>query len=367
MRPDDLLYILALVLAPLVTEPFAEEPIASSGSTVDARCRAEMPSLGPEWIRSDDLADRARLDSWCLAVGPPAHHAPGESDIPATVDSLAVVVWNTNVGAAQIGRFLRELRSGELSGGEPIEHFVLLLQEVHRAGPDVPPAPPAEASWAGRIGGRSEEDSRIDVVELARREGLHLFYVPSMRNGSPHDGSAPEDRGNAVLSTLPLDDHAAIELPVERQRRVAVAAVVEGRNSSGIPWKLRFVSAHLENRARWARLHRALGAAQSHQARALVASLERLSPVPASAVGGDFNTWLRGGASGALDALQIRYPAIEVHPEGDTRQLPLFLPGLRLDHLFLRLPRGWSGRYEILADRYGSDHQPLMGWIRTGT
>jgi endonuclease/exonuclease/phosphatase family metal-dependent hydrolase len=276
-------------------------------------------------------------------------------------------VWNTNVGAAQIGRFLRELRSGELSGGEPIEHFVLLLQEVHRAGPDVPTAPSAEASWAGRIGGRSEENSRIDVVELARSEGLHLFYVPSMRNGSPHDGRAPEDRGNAILSTFPLDDHAAIELPVERQRRVAVAATVEGRSSSGIPWKLRFVSAHLENRARWTRLHRALGPAQSNQARALVASLERLPPVPASAVGGDFNTWFRGGASGALDALRIRYPSIAVHPEGDTRQLPLFLPGLRLDHLFLRLPRGWSGRYEILANRYGSDHLPLMGWIRTGT
>lgn len=366
MRPDDLITILALVLTPLVTEPFAAEPVASSGSTVDAHCRAELPSPGPEWVRSDDLADRARLDSWCLAVGPPAHHVPEESDIPATVDSLAVVVWNTNVGAAQIGRLLRELRSGELSRGEPIEHFVLLLQEVHRAGPDVPLAPSADASWAGRIGGRSEAESRIDVVELARREGLHLFYVPSMRNGSPHDGSEPEDRGNAVLSTLPLADLAAIELPVERQRRVAVAATVAGRNSAGIPWRVRFVSAHLENRARWLRLHRALGAAQANQARALVAGLERLSPIPASAVGGDFNTWFRGGASGALDALRIRYPSVEVHPEGDTRQLPLFLPGLRLDHLFLRLPVGWSGHYEIVADRYGSDHAPLMGWVRMG-
>jgi len=366
LRPDDLLYILALVLTPLVTEPFAAVPVASPGSAIDARCRAAMPSPGSAWIRFDDLADRTQLDSWCLAVGPPAHHVPNESDIPTTVDSLAVVVWNTNVGAAQIRRFLRELRSGELSRGEPIQHFVLLLQEVHRTGPDVPLAPPAEASWAGRIGGGSEESSRIDVVELARSEGLHLFYVPSMRNGSPRDGKAPEDRGNAILSTFPLDDHAAIELPVERQRRVAVAATVEGRSSSGIPWKLRFVSAHLENRARWTRFHRALGPAQSNQARALVASLERLSPVPASAVGGDFNTWFRGGASGALDALRIRYPSIAVHPEGDTRQLPLFLPGLRLDHLFLRLPRGWSGRYEILADRYGSDHQPLMGWVRTG-
>ena len=365
MRPDDLLYILAIVLAPVMTEPFGG-PVASPGSTADARCRPEMPSPGTEWIRSDDLADRVRLDSWCAAVGPPAYYVPSESGVPARVDSLAVVVWNTNVGAAQISQLLHELRSGELSGGAPVEHFVLLLQEVHRAGLDVPLAPPLEASWADRIGGRSGENSRTDVVELARREGLHLFYVPSMRNGSPHDGGVPEDRGNAVLSTLPLDDHVAIELPVERQRRVAVAATIEGRNSSGIPWKLRFVSAHLENRARWMRLHRALGLAQSNQARALVAGLERLSPVSASAVGGDFNTWFRGGGSGALDALRIRYPSIDVHPEGDTRRLPLFLPGLRLDHLFLRLPVDWSGHYEILNDHFGSDHVPLMGWIRMG-
>jgi endonuclease/exonuclease/phosphatase family metal-dependent hydrolase len=373
MRPDDLVTVLALVLAPLVTERFAAKRVASPSPTVDAGCGVETLPSDPDWILPDDPTDRARLYSWCQAVGPPAHHVPIESGLPATVDSLAVMVWNTNVGAGQVGRLLQDLRSGAHTGGEPVEDFVLLLQEVHREGPEVPMAPSREASWAGRIGGSSEPDGRsenaerIDVVELARREGLHLFYVPSMRNGSPHDGSAPEDRGNAILSTLPLNDLAAIELPVERQRRVAVVAAVEGRSSAGVPWKLRFVSAHLENRARWARLHRALGAAQSNQARALVAGLERLSPVPASAVGGDFNTWFRGGDSGALDALRVRYPSIEVHPEGETRDLPLFLPGLRLDHLFLRLPRRWSGHYEILADRYGSDHLPLLGWVRIGT
>jgi endonuclease/exonuclease/phosphatase family metal-dependent hydrolase len=324
-------------------------------------------SSAPEWILPFGSGDRARLDEWCLAVGPPALHVPAGANSSATVDSLAVVVWNTNVGAAQLRRLLGDLRSGELSGDGPVEHFVLLLQEVHRQGPDVPLLPPAESIWARRIGGRSEDEERIDVVDLARREGLHLFYVPSMRNGSPHDGGTPEDRGNAILSTLPLEDLAAIELPMERQRRVAVAATIEVISREGVPHKLRFVSAHLENRARWTRLYRAFGAAQRNQARALVASLELLSPVSASAVGGDFNTWFRGAGSGALDPLRIRYPSPGSHPEGGTRDLPLFLPGLRLDHLFLRLPRGWSGHYELLADRYGSDHVPLVGWIRMGT
>jgi endonuclease/exonuclease/phosphatase family metal-dependent hydrolase len=264
-------------------------------------------------------------------------------------------VWNTNVGAAQVRQLLSDLRSGDLSGDGPVEHFVLLLQEVHRQGPEVAITPPAGSIWARRIDGRSADEERIDVVDFAQREGLYLFYVPSMRNGSPRDRGSPEDRGNAILSTLPLGDLAAIELPVERQRRVAVAATIEVRTSEDIPRRLRFVSTHLENRARWARLYRAFGAAQGNQARALVADLERMAPVSASAVGGDFNTWFRGGGSGALDALRVRYPSPGRHPEG-----------LRLDHLFLRLPRGWSGHYELLADRYGSDHVPLVGWIRMG-
>ena len=39
----------------------------------------------------------------------------------------------------------------------------------------------------------------------------------------------PEDRGNAILSTLPLHDYAGIELPLERQRRVALAATVNAQ------------------------------------------------------------------------------------------------------------------------------------------
>jgi endonuclease/exonuclease/phosphatase family metal-dependent hydrolase len=362
-----IVHILALILTPLMSASFASTPVPSSGPAVDApACRSEALSSVSDWILPSDSGDRARLDSWCLAVGPPALHVPARADIPATVDSLAVVVWNTNVGAAEVRRLLSDLRRGDLSGDGPVEHFVLLLQEVHRQGAEVPIEPPAGSMWAGRIDGRSGDEERIDVVRFAQREGLYLFYVPSMRNGSPRDGGTPEDRGNAILSTLPLEDLAAIELPVERQRRVAVAATVEVRTSADVPWRLRFVSTHLENRARWTRLYRGLGAAQRNQARALVASLELLSPASASAVGGDFNTWFRGGGSGALDALRIRYPSPGSHPEGVTRDLPLFLPGVRLDHLFLRLPGGWSGHYELLADRYGSDHVPLVGWIRMG-
>ena len=361
MRPDDLAHILALVLTPVLTAPIAAPSIPSWGDAL--ACRPETVAPAIAWIRPSDSENLARLDSWCVAVGTPSLHAPSGANVPVSGDSLAVVVWNTNVDAADVRRFLRDLRAGDLHGGGPVEHFVLLLQEVHRGGSAVPAILSADARSADRIGGRGEAGERLDIVDLAREEGLHLFYVPSMRNGTPDDGGAPEDRGNAVLATLPLVDLTAIELPVERQRRVAVSATVEVTSADGVSHGIRFVSAHLENRAPWTRAHRTFGAAQTNQARALVASLERLSHVPATVVGGDFNTWLRGGESGSLEALRIRYPSA-VHPEGATRDLPLFLPGLRLDHLFLRVPRGWEGRYEVIADSYGSDHLPLLGWIR---
>ena len=49
-----------------------------------------------------------------------------------------------------------------------------------------------------------------------------------MRNGRPPQ--TDEDRGNAILSTEPLADLTAIELPFEQQRRVAVAATLRSRH-----------------------------------------------------------------------------------------------------------------------------------------
>ncbi len=69
-------------------------------------------------------------------------------------------------------------------------------------------------------------DSRYEQIEpIATALGLSLFYVPSMRNGG---ANSREDRGNAILSNLPLTDLAAYELPFERQRRVALAATIAG-------------------------------------------------------------------------------------------------------------------------------------------
>src|SRR6185436_12044026 len=102
--------------------------------------------------------------------------------------------------------------------------FVLLLQEVLRRDDAVPAdidrRLPAPRRIAHRV--RPGED---DVRAIARRHGLALLYVPAMRNGARADR---EDRGNAIASTLPLDDVRVLELPFEHQRRVVPMATVEG-------------------------------------------------------------------------------------------------------------------------------------------
>jgi endonuclease/exonuclease/phosphatase (EEP) superfamily protein YafD len=73
-------------------------------------------------------------------------------------------------------------------------------------------------------------------------------------------------------------------------------------------------------------------------------------------VGGDLNTWYRETNAGAVRILQARFASVEDHP-------PLFLPDVKLDHLFFGLPDSWDARYEVAEDRYGSDHKPLVGWV----
>lgn len=309
------------------------------------------------WALRHDPSERRALDAWCWGVGPVVmHDVAGVAPAPA-IDSLAVVVWNNHEGEGDLAALLRDLRSGALTGA-PVREFVLLLQEVYRGGPAVPADMPAWAVGASRIGDPGAP-GRVDVVAEARRAGLSLLYAPSMRNGLRDDAGPPEDRGNAILSTLPLSAPTLVELPYERQRRVVVEADIAGHTSHGRAWRLHLVSAHLDNRARFGRFFRSFGAARLRQARTLAAEL----PDGPTVLGGDLNTWVRGAASPAVQALRDRLPGPAVTPTGATAPLPGPLPSLRLDYLFFRLPDGSHGRYHVLDRTYGSDHRPLIGWI----
>ena len=173
------------------------------------------------WLTPEFASDAAVLSRWRAGVGSPLV-IDAATTAPVS-DALTVVSWNIALGAGDVVPLVRELQS---SGHGAI---VLLIQEAYRSGDDIPKT--ADCAFAGFLG-NSKPDREIDAV--AQALGFSLYYAPSMRNGAP--GRHNEDRGNAILTNLDLDDLVAIELPFERQRRVAVAATVRGLTSGGAPW-----------------------------------------------------------------------------------------------------------------------------------
>ena len=335
-------------------------------------CRiSNLPSeSGITWIPAPDTSDRALLDRWCAGVGPAVVTVPGAalgllgSNIPFEpaypVDSLVVISWNTHVGGGDIGRLVSALEAGKLTDGQAVRHFVLLLQEVYRQGSAVPLD--LHADVPRRFTLAPPDVDREEIVATAARLGLHLYYVPSMANGRPAPGEQPEDRGNAILSTLPLTDLAAIELPFEAQRRVAVAATVSGVSSAGHDWDLRLVSAHLDHRSRNGRLLQSFGGGRTRQARALVGALTGDRIV----LGADLNTWSIPALEGAIGILQANFPQPESTSVEPTFGTSAHLGGMRLDRLMYRVPPSWAGPVKRIGDTFGSDHHPLIGWIWPG-
>jgi hypothetical protein len=305
------------------------------------------------WQRPAATEDHSVLDAWCVAVGPPViSEAPGGSE--AVADSLLVVSWNINVGGGDLLRFVADLRAGKLTGGERVQHFVLLIQEAFRAGDDLPGLVPG-ARGAARIA--PEADTRIAIAAAAEALGLHLFYVPSMRNGMERTGIA-EDRGNAILATIPLAEPAAVELPYEAQRRVAASATVAGRVDAGCPWTLRLTSVHLDHRSRLERGVASFGPGRARQAQALANAIA----APDAVVGGDLNTWGPAVFEEAKPILRAHFPDTPASDGAPTISFAGVI-SRRIDHLLSRLTAGLAGPVHRVDDAYGSDHHPVLGWV----
>lgn len=287
------------------------------------------------------------LPAWRAAVGPPLVDRAGRSCEAAPLDSLMVVSWNVHVGGAEIRRFVSDLRGGRIVQGVPVRHFVLLLQEAYRKG-DAVPAKASPNACPDRQNGEGP-----DVQALSDSLALALYYVPSMRNGC----GVRQDRGNAILSTLPLSNLKAIELPVVRQRRVAAVANVKGHTSAGVEWTLSVASIHLENRGPGNMRDWAHGRAV--QARALVAALPE---TPLAVVGGDFNT-LQGPGEPAVKIMKAKFANTPTAPKGIT-YVSYGVVRSHLDYLFFRAAGNRRAHYWRAASRYGSDHYPVMGFVR---
>jgi endonuclease/exonuclease/phosphatase family metal-dependent hydrolase len=295
-----------------------------------------------QWFAPDDPRERARLDAWCAGVGGAAIH-PAEANSPADtigMDEITFVSWNVHVGSGDIRAFVKDLTNGDHTDRRPVHHYVLMLQEAVRTH-DVPPLADG-AAGAGRIPADAPANP-IDIVKIGSELGLSLIYVPSMRNGRSAADPA-EDRGSAILSTLPLSEPVAVELPGERQRRVVIIA--KAGSTSVAVVHLDALGGHQRLRIFWTPWMRDV------QVRATASAL----PAGPLVVGADLNTWHGRDELAARFLGQLfRATPLSVDRKG---------LGLRvLDYMFFRAAPHQRAHYRQVERRYGSDHRPLVGWV----
>jgi endonuclease/exonuclease/phosphatase family metal-dependent hydrolase len=264
------------------------------------------------------------------------------------------------VGGGDLDSFIGDLRAGKFTGGKPVDHFVLLLQEAYRGGPAVPKDIPSQAMTGRSIRPAPPRGERRDIVAAASLHGLNLLYVPSMRNGNPDNPLPPEDRGNAILTSRPLLQATAVELPLERQRRVAIAAHVVLEAPSRETRRLLIINTHLENRARSSKFWRSFGSGRLHQIKAL---LKAVPPEGPTLLAGDFNTWFSGANESAIGYVEQFFDRSPTGTEMTEPPSSHKHPKWQLDYMFFRLPENWQVTYRRIDNRYGSDHYPLLAEI----
>ncbi len=350
------------------------------------------PTMGGAltWYVPDSTSDSRSAEKWCLATGPVEIDSTpaGRFGTWQAGDSLAVVAWNVSAGGGDLLGFLEGqmgLDCGTPSPGltEGSSHFVLLLQEAYRRSAVVP-AHAEESAIPPAVKEESRPGERVDVVEAARRCGLALAYVPATRNGTAEYDGEREDKGNAILSTLPLSDIIAIEMPMVAQRRVELAATL--RDAGGD--SLRVVSVHLNTFPPPWRLLRTGGSSRVRQALTLVDALERAELersgrtadtafaacyptcdeeetakyLISTVAGGDINTWTGGGT--ALKHLYLHFPDSPPYDPTPTRT------SFRTDHILFRRAATGSvgsvveGSYRTFDSAFYSDHHPIEVWFR---
>ncbi|HUP89388.1 MAG TPA: endonuclease/exonuclease/phosphatase family protein [Longimicrobiales bacterium] len=347
-----MILIISVLLSACDREKSTDAVTSNLGCKGTAVIEKLQPNAGVTFVAAPPGPRSNTLPWWRAAVGPAVVDRANRSCESAALDSVLVVSWNVNVGHGDVARFISDLRNGLVLPGVKVRHFVMLVQEAKRES-DAIPERARKTECPSRIGG-----SDLDIEALSDSLGLALFYVPSMRNGC--EPNLPrEDRGNAILSTLPLSNLKAVELPVVRQRRVAAIADVKGHNSAGTEWTLTVATTHFENRGPGRPRDWRFGRAK--QAEALVAALPE---TPLMVVGGDFNT-LDGVDEEAVRIISGRFSNTPEH-QTKTTYVKYSVVRSHLDYLFFRSLGDKPGRYWRARSRYDSDHFPIMGFVRVG-
>jgi endonuclease/exonuclease/phosphatase family metal-dependent hydrolase len=329
-------------------------PAAAPAGAAGSSCAARSSNRDIEFQISDE-ADAHELTRWCRAVGAPVYVGASTVAPAPALDDITLISWNAHLAAGELDRLIAQLKSGDLTNGKPVTHFVLLVQELYRRG-DAVPAFDAHDRSAFAI--RARDPNVLDIDGHAAQLGLSIFYVPSMRNGP----ELREDRGNAIISTEPLRDPMALELPLARQRRVTLAATINVQTADGVR-PLQLVDAHLEPlsspKTLWV-FHNP----RPHQVQAILNLLDEprfTSPENAGVVlGGDFNTVKSGADEKAYRLAREWSKSLRNEDPRNTHMMG------RLDYLFFKLADGWSASTHRLDDRFGSDHYPVLASFSAG-
>lgn len=339
-----------------------------------------QPGGRVEWQHPAAPGDNARLEAWCRAVGPVVIDSLPSADFGplARTGEITVAAWNTDGGSGDLMAFVRSELSVECASdrsalGPGGTHFVLMIQEALRRSNDIPVV---ERSWATPPPVRelAHPGPRVDIRQVASACGLSLFYAPAGRNGpEPRDGSL-EDKGNAILATVPLSAFAVIELPYENARRVVPVATV--RSPAG--GALRVASVHLITTPGPLRTLVTGNSARMRQTLVLLAALRRLggdeaAPAPAcdpDCAGGPSGPWPTPTvAAGDFNAFSRREIAIRRLRRAFPDSPPALRVGTRgalpTDHLFFASDETRSvtlvpGTYRRVAERYYSDHNAVL-------
>lgn len=299
---------------------------------------------------------RLRLEGWRRNVGAPValDQAPVTGHNAAR--SIVVLGWNVWIGRGRLREMISRIRNGEYAeqGAHPDLHLVVLVQEAYRSDASIPPSP---VGHAGRVL-VAQLGMQEDVVETAQALNLNLRYAPSMRNGP-----SQSDRGNAILSTIPLEEARAVELPLVLQRRVAVSANIRLNGT-----RMRLVSAHLDPRGPPG--HKWLGSAgRALQAQYLLSTIDDDIAI----LGADLNLG-RGRYEPAWRLLGQAGFTFGVPPTSPPwRHTFHSLPRLVLDYVLIRDRTGAVGQAQVHrldehprdkgAWVFGSDHHPLLARI----
>lgn len=308
----------------------------------------QVNQVGIHWFAAPQ-EDAAELESWCRGVGAPVITTDVQQQVsPPSLDELVIVSWNAHLADGRLTDLIADLRSGKWTDGRPARHFVLLLQELYRRGHDVPEfLPTARSAYA-----ITPRDPRApDARDYAHQLGLAFAYFPSMRNGA----EMMEDRGNAIVSTEPLENLFALELPFERQRRVAAGAAITVQTERGAE-RLHLLDTHLEPLASPS----ALWILRNPRRRQVSAILDLVqnprfqSDSIGTVIGGDFNT-VQGGAREEAYR-RVRAWSSSLRRE-DARATHLMG---RLDYIFARLSAAWQVDTYRVDEKYGSDHHPVL-------